>query len=381
MLDSQYESINQPKVHFHVNPEDEDFFKIKIGDELTLHLTQPKQWAMDCVVIKVPLDYDREMVMVELKNGLGANTFCKEHYHIVPHVRTTVFYRMMIVLQELQNKFFDKILLNILLNHQEDHENVNTNIIMPMDQTTYLLNNINSSLNKSQIEAIIMALKNSVTLIQGPPGTGKTTTLVSLVRILIYLNPKFKILICAPSNVAVDNVVEKLDSYKVDLVRIFSVRLKKSSPQLQRLGLMMQVFKAYPCLEELEAKFRRKELNEQQIEDYKYQLDMAKDKIIRSKNVVCSTCIGSGSESFKKYRFDIVILDEAAQSTEPESLILIALHHPTKVCLFGDHKQLGPMFQSLEAKQKGFALLRGLGAYSAPTLQTHLDCIHTATSP
>jgi superfamily I DNA and/or RNA helicase len=47
-----------------------------------------------------------------------------------------------------------------------------------------------------------------VSLIHGPPGTGKTSTLVELIAYAIEVN--LKILVCAPSNVAVDNILEKL---------------------------------------------------------------------------------------------------------------------------------------------------------------------------
>ena len=62
-------------------------------------------------------------------------------------------------------------------------------------------------------------------MIHGPPGTGKTTTVVELIRRLV-LQQGFRVLACAPSNVAVDNIVERLaeapaskDGRSVDLVR------------------------------------------------------------------------------------------------------------------------------------------------------------------
>ena len=65
--------------------------------------------------------------------------------------------------------------------------------------------------DESQKEAVLEALhKKPVFLIQGPPGTGKTTVIVELVQQLINKNSNCKILITSQSNLAVDNVLERL---------------------------------------------------------------------------------------------------------------------------------------------------------------------------
>jgi ATP-dependent RNA/DNA helicase IGHMBP2 len=48
-----------------------------------------------------------------------------------------------------------------------------------------------------------------VSLIHGPPGTGKTTTVVEFILQSVALQ-KAKVLACAPSNIAVDNIIERL---------------------------------------------------------------------------------------------------------------------------------------------------------------------------
>jgi senataxin len=50
---------------------------------------------------------------------------------------------------------------------------------------------------------------NSLLLIQGPPGTGKTHTITGIISMLIYSNIS-KVLVCAPSNAAIDEVVTRL---------------------------------------------------------------------------------------------------------------------------------------------------------------------------
>ncbi|KAI7297451.1 DNA helicase, partial [Hortaea werneckii] len=69
------------------------------------------------------------------------------------------------------------------------------------------------SLNDSQKEAIRFTLATrEVSLIHGPPGTGKTHTLIELILQLLARNQR--ILVCGPSNISVDNIVERLSSHK-----------------------------------------------------------------------------------------------------------------------------------------------------------------------
>lgn len=58
-------------------------------------------------------------------------------------------------------------------------------------------------LNHYQINAVKKALVTPLCLIQGPPGTGKTVTSTTLVHHLVRQKTG-KVLVCAPSNIAVD---------------------------------------------------------------------------------------------------------------------------------------------------------------------------------
>ena len=55
-------------------------------------------------------------------------------------------------------------------------------------------------------------------LLHGPLGTGKTTAMVEM--ILQEVKRGSKVLACAASNIAVDNIVERLVNYRVKLVRL-----------------------------------------------------------------------------------------------------------------------------------------------------------------
>ncbi len=79
---------------------------------------------------------------------------------------------------------------------------------------------------------MIMAQQSMASVIQGPPGTGKTHTVSSLALIL-SLEEKNRILLCAPSNYAADAIastLEKLSSvYKIqsNIIRIYSKSKEK----------------------------------------------------------------------------------------------------------------------------------------------------------
>ncbi|MCH8149787.1 MAG: AAA family ATPase, partial [Planctomycetes bacterium] len=76
-----------------------------------------------------------------------------------------------------------------------------------------------TSLNPSQQEAVRFCLAaQDVAVIHGPPGTGKTTTVVEL--ICQAIDRGHKVLACAPSNTAVDNLLERLIAARRKVVRV-----------------------------------------------------------------------------------------------------------------------------------------------------------------
>lgn len=100
-------------------------------------------------------------------------------------------------------------------------------------------------LNFYQIEAIKKALKSPLCLIQGPPGTGKTITsaciIYHLVKILQKRKSQAQILVCAPSNIVVDQLAEKIHSTGLKVVRICSKSREAVSSNVEFLTLHNQV--------------------------------------------------------------------------------------------------------------------------------------------
>ena len=74
-------------------------------------------------------------------------------------------------------------------------------------------------LNESQKKAVRHCLSaNQIALIHGPPGTGKTQTCVEVIKQFVQRGKK--VLVCGPSNISVDNLVERLGHSKLDIVRL-----------------------------------------------------------------------------------------------------------------------------------------------------------------
>jgi DNA polymerase alpha-associated DNA helicase A len=77
-----------------------------------------------------------------------------------------------------------------------------------------------SDLNESQKDAIQFALSaRHVALIHGPPGTGKSHTLVELIRQLVESKHE-RVLVCGPSNTAVDTLAERLSHCGLNMARV-----------------------------------------------------------------------------------------------------------------------------------------------------------------
>ena len=57
-----------------------------------------------------------------------------------------------------------------------------------------------------------------VALIHGPPGTGKTQTVIEIIRQL-HSRQK-RLLVCGPSNISIDNIVERLQAAHVPCARL-----------------------------------------------------------------------------------------------------------------------------------------------------------------
>ena len=233
----------------------------------------------------------------------------------------------------------------------------------------------NESLNGVQKEVVEYALnENEIALIHGPPGTGKTTTIIEIVRQLckpLYgpfkrSSKPLKILICGPSNLSVDNILEKLISFNLKMVRIghpvkvIDTCLKYCLDNCIKTSdsgrLAQDVQREINTLvEELQKKIsssdRKSKYSELKLlrNELKLRNRELADTVINECQIVLSTLNSCASKYLHSKTFDVVIIDEVTQALEAECWL--AVSKATKVIMAGDPKQLPPTVLSKKAKE------------------------------
>lgn len=230
------------------------------------------------------------------------------------------------------------------------------------------------TLNDSQQAAIRWAMSaHDVALIHGPPGTGKTTTVVELIRQAIRRGDK--VLACAPSNLAVDNLLERLVAKRERAVRLGHPARVLAELREHTLDLLVEdhpdVKLGRKLVREARQKFRqagrytrakpepgaRRELREearQLIADARRLERLAVNHILDTADVLCVTTTGLDDELLAERQFDLVVIDEACQSIEPGCWI--PLLRAQRIVLAGDHCQLPPTIISAEAAAGGLSV-------------------------
>ena len=233
--------------------------------------------------------------------------------------------------------------------------------------------------------------RKDILLIQGPPGTGKTHTILGLLS-LFLLNNDGKILICAPSNTAIDEISariakkgllnENLEIIKnINFIR-FGLYDRKEKENKYLYTSNGQIIQEY-SLENLSDKRYKnknnkmnsdlelvnKEINQtlknennlqkeiqekniyelknrrytilRQLTDLKAERKRFEFELLSHTKILCTTLNSSGSDRLKKMRinFDYLIIDEACQCIEPSALIPLC-HNVKKLIMVGDHMQL-----------------------------------------
>ena len=230
---------------------------------------------------------------------------------------------------------------------------------------------LDTALDERQRAAVETGLRSGdIALVWGPPGTGKTRTLVEIVRQRVARGER--VLCCAPSNTAVDNLGLRLAETGVRAVRLGHPA--RVSPALVALTIDAQVEAdgafdlarawrdrarsirktAMAAQGGKAARGSRTDANAARAEvrglwsearaldrDAHREVANAERAIIDRAEVVLATCAGANHPLLGDTLFDCLVLDEATQAPDP--LTLVALGRAKLAVLAGDPHQLGPV--------------------------------------
>lgn len=224
-------------------------------------------------------------------------------------------------------------------------------------------------LDAAQREAVAHALAaEHAALLHGPPGTGKTRTLVEFVRQAVARGRR--VLATAPSNVAVDNLAERLSAAGVRIVRLGhparvreEVRDDSLAAQLDGLAeqkvlrdVRRDVEQGLRRLHRAKDRAGRRAARDE-VKALRRELQKLEGALIRGivtgAEVVLATNVGAADPLLREIAFDTAVIDEAAQALEAACWIPIA--RARRVVLAGDHRQLPPTILSAEAARLGLA--------------------------
>ncbi|KAK9142799.1 hypothetical protein Syun_012199 [Stephania yunnanensis] len=224
----------------------------------------------------------------------------------------------------------------------------------------------------SQAKAISLGLnkKRPFLVIQGPPGTGKTGLLKELIALAVQQGER--VLLTAPTNAAVDNMVEKLSDANLNIVRVGNPARISSSVASKSLGEIVnsKLSEFFKETERKKADLRRdlryclnddslaagiRQLLKQLGKTLKKKEKETVKEVLSSAQVVLCTNTGAADPLIRKLdAFDLVIIDEAGQAIEPSSWIPIL--QGKRCILAGDQCQLAPVVLSRKALEGGLGI-------------------------
>ena len=327
------------------------------GDELRLRYLGDlgKPWSGLGHVLKVPDNYGDE-IGIELKSNQGAPTHCSSNFVVDFVWKSTSFDRMQTALRKfaVDDSSVSAYIYHRLLGHDVD------DVLFRTHLPRYFSAPNLPDLNRSQVYAVKHALQRPLSLIQGPPGTGKTVTSATIIYQLVKLHGG-PVLVCAPSNTAVDQLCEKVDKTGLKVVRVCAKSREALESPVSHLALHNQIKRLEGAgqgggeLGKLQLlKEEAGELSSSDEKRYRILRKQAEKELLDVADVICCTCIGAGDPKLSRMRFSSILIDESMQATEPECMVPAVLG-AKQLILVGDHCQLGPVVMCKKAASGGLS--------------------------
>ena len=172
---------------------------------------------------------------------------------------------------------------------------------------------------------------------------------------------------CGPSNISVDNIVERLAPHKVPIVRLGHPARLLPSVLNHSLDVLTQTSEAGAIVKDVRAEMDAKQASVKKTKSGKERRAIYMDlkelrkeyrererrcvtNLIAGSKVVLATLHGAGGHQLRTEEFDVVIIDEASQALEAQCWVPL-LRAKKAVCA-GDHLQLPPTIKSLNTKIK-----------------------------
>lgn len=240
---------------------------------------------------------------------------------------------------------------------------------------------LSPALNPEQNLALSLAERAAdVALVHGPPGTGKTTVLVELVRRAALRGEQ--VLAAAPSNLAVDNLVERLAAAGVEAVRVghparvlpavlehtLEERVRAHDQARIAADLVKEALRLRADARKQkqrrgpgrfsEARAQEREARQLLAEARELE-DRAEKDVLDRAQVVLATLTGLESRALRGRSFPLAVVDEATQAVEPAAYL--AMLKAGRVVLAGDHLQLPPTVLAADAAPLSLSLFERLG--------------------
>ncbi|KAL3619416.1 Regulator of nonsense transcripts 1-like protein [Castilleja foliolosa] len=347
--------LNKKRIAYFVFPKEDNELRLVPGDELRLRYSGDgahPSWKSVGHVIKLTA---QEEVALELGNSQQGVPVDMNHGFSVDFVwKSTSFDRMQGAMKTfaVDETSVSGYIYHHLLGHEVEMQMVRNTLPRRFGAPGL------PELNASQVFAVKSVLQKPISLIQGPPGTGKTVTSAAIIYHMAKQG-QGQVLVCAPSNVAVDQLAEKISATGLKVVRLCAKSREAVSSPVEHLTLHYQV-------RHLDTSEKSELYKLQQLKDEQGELSSSDEKkfkalkratereISQSADVICCTCVGAGDPRLANFRFRQVLIDESTQATEPECLIPLVLG-VKQVVLVGDHCQLGPVIMCKKAARAGLA--------------------------
>ena len=208
----------------------ESVMRISTGDELQLStpLASGQTYKGTGHVLRI----EETEITLEMRMASGHPTDQSTGFSCVPVWKATTFDRMQAALKTLavDETSVSGYLYHTLLGHQVERQTVRS--ALPRKFSAPGL----PELNHSQVAAVKQVLQRPLSLIQGPPGTGKTVTSATIVYHLSKQR-QGQVLVAAPSNVAVDQLAEKIHITGLRVVRLAAKGREALSTPVDHLTL------------------------------------------------------------------------------------------------------------------------------------------------